>query len=342
MSNNEQAQLLLTPRQLRNRRQRIIRDQVQEHREEKKIRALAAEANTQSSAFMVKFYIVVGMAILVTILALLHHLKPNFLYKQRTAKQRPYHLSTMYPPNVVAERDLPRFFRSYTIATPQNKEARMAAVKISASRKALKEGNGNLKVVLKAWDASNIDQLLEHGACGVDFHQAYESASSVERKEDLLMWCLLTTRYAEGFFLESVEMLQSAFIKARRRGMVVKSSDSGLSNAYYLHPRNLGYDSTFAVLPSKVLTWILANSEDVVPSTEEYRRMLREYIDALVHSEGNEDKYMILEEVCQPYEPPRSIGKRCGIDDCCYFVVPDSEGGNFERDSNDKERGESM
>jgi hypothetical protein len=239
----------------------------------------------------------------------------------------------MYPPNVVTERDLPRFFRTYTIATPENKEARMAAKRIAASRRAVKKGNGNIRVILKAWDSSNIEQLMQRQICGADFAQAYHYTSSQERKEDLVMWCLLATKVVEGFFLESVDMLESALIVARRRGIVVKSSssDSNVLNSYYLHPRNLEYETTKAILPSKVFAWILANTEDVVPSTAEYRRMLQEYIHELVHSEGNIDNYMVLEEVCQPYPPKRSIGKQYGVDvfrpnDCCYFVIPESEG----------------
>jgi hypothetical protein len=54
-----------------------------------------------------------------------------------------------------------------------------------------------------------------------------------------------------------------------------------------------------AVLPSKVLTWILAHPEEVVPDLVEYRQMLQAYIYELVHSDGDDDnKYLILEEVC--------------------------------------------
>ncbi len=68
---------------------------------------------------------------------------------------------------------------------------------------------------------------------------------------------------------------------------------------FYLHPRNLSNDSTMAVLPSKVLTWILAHPEEVVPDLVEYRQMLQAYIYELVHSDGDDDnKYLILEEVC--------------------------------------------
>jgi hypothetical protein len=333
MPSEEQTQL--NPKQLRNRRSRILHDQAKEYREEKRVRAVAGESTKQSSAYLVRLYIVIGTAIIVTICAGLNYSRPSFISKPRK-KQPSYHLATMYPPNVVVERDLPRFFRTYTIATPQNKEARRAAKRIAASRLAARKGNGNIRVILKAWDSSNIEQLLRRQICGADFSQAYDSTSSQERKEDMVMWCLLAIKNVEGFFLESVDILESALIAARRRGMVVRSSssDSKLLNAYYLHPRNLEYESTKAILPSKVLAWILSNPEDVVPSIAEYRRMLQEYLHELVHSEGNDDKYMVLDEVCQPYPPKRAIFKQCGVDvfrpdACCYFVIPESEGGRF-------------
>jgi hypothetical protein len=243
------------------------------------------------------------------------------------------------------ERDLPRFFRTYSIATPGNKEARRAVRKMVASRNAMRKGLGNLKVLLKAWDGSNINRLLERNICGADFKQAYYATTTHERQADLVMWCLLATRVSEGVFLETVQMTDSPFVFAKRRGIIVQSTSTDrVSNAFYLHPRNLSYDSTMAVLPSKVLSWILANPEEVVPDLIEYRQMLQAYIYELVHSDGNDDnKYLILEEVCQQTPPKRAIGKVCSNsntntnndDRCCYFVLPESEGGRFGESSSD-------
>jgi hypothetical protein len=74
----------------------------------------------------------------------------------------------------------------------------------------------------------------------------------------------------------------------------------------------MSYDSTMVVLPSKLLTWILANPEEVVPDLVKYRQMLQAYIYEQVHSDGDDDnKYLILEEVCQQTPPKRAIGKVC-------------------------------
>jgi hypothetical protein len=342
-----QEQNLMSPSQLRQRRARIIRDKAKEQKEEKVFRDMASKSSSQTSVYMIRLYVVIGTAMVVTIIAALNYSRPSFLYKRRK-KQPPYYLATMYPPKMIVERDLPRFFRTYSIATPQNKVARMAVRRVASSRKALKTGNGNLQLLLKAWDASNIDHLLQRDICGPDFSQAYHSGSQ-ERQEDLVMWCLLTTRIAEGFFLESVDMIESALIVARRRGMIVKSSssDSGVLNAYYLHPRNLlESNDSMAIVPSKVMIWLLANPEDVLSNPSESRRMLQEHIYELVSSDEIKGNYMVLEEVCQPDPPKRVIGKQCASNrsDCCYFVVPEAEGGRFgdSSSSDDEEDGEKV
>lgn len=61
--------------------------------------------------------------------------------------------------------------------------------------------------------------------CGSDFSQVYPN-STEERKNDMVMWCLLATKVVEGFFLESVQLMDSALILAKGRGMVVKASSS--------------------------------------------------------------------------------------------------------------------
>ena len=334
----------LTSSQLRNRRARILRDKTKEKREEEIFNDRARKSNKSASTYMKRLYIVIGTAIIVTICAGLNYTRPPFLFGKKGKKQRAYYLATMYPPNVLLERDLPLFFLTYSIATPENKEARKAAKRIAASRKAVKAGNGNLRVLLKAWDSSHVQKLLDRQICGMEFNQAYLSTKSQERRDDLIMWCLLATEVVEGFFLESVDMLESSFILARQRGIVIQSasSDKRISTAYYLHPRNLEVESSMATLPAEVLTWILANPEEVVPNLSEYRQMLQEYIHEAVFSERGTDNYLVLEEICQQTLPKRAIAQQCGVnggptEGCCYFVVPESEGGAFSDSSDDED-----
>ena len=96
----------------------------------------------------------------------------------------------------------------------------------------------------------------------------------------------------------------------------------------------------------RLLSWILSNPEEKVPALQEYRQMLQRYIYELVHSEGNEDKYMYLDEVCQDTPPKRVMAKECGrsgrsAQECCYFVVPESEGMFAESDSSSDDADES-
>ena len=39
----------------------------------------------------------------------------------------------------------------------------------------------------------------------------YDDDIHKQRKEDLIMWCILTTRLADGFFLDSIEMIEGRF-----------------------------------------------------------------------------------------------------------------------------------
>ena len=173
-----------------------------------------------------------------------------------------------------------------------------------------------------------MNQLLERNICGRNFEVAYRASTS-QRQDDLLMWCLLTTRIVEGFFLGSVEMIGNAFVLAKQRGMIVlqtgetskykTSNDEGneeesrdkngrISNAYYLHPRLSGEESFVAALPSMVLDWLLEHPEN---SLVDPIVSLQEAIYQFIKTENVEDRYMILEEICQDVEPNRAIGKQC-------------------------------
>jgi hypothetical protein len=158
------------------------------------------------------------------------------------------------------------------------------------------------------------------------------------------MWCLLATRLVEGFFLESVEMIDTALFLTRNRGMVVKrqspfgtEDDHGtLSNAYYLHPRMNNTDIDW--IPSKALAMLISSPEDVVGDPSEAREMLQRFLYELVIAKGNEENYIVLDEICQQQRPHRAIAVNCphggeeGSSGCCYFVVPERYRGRFEHD----------
>lgn len=332
----------MSAKQLRQRRNRIIQDKMAETRDLDEIKDLTQKSDQIRAHYMTKLYIVVFTAFVVTLMAATNFMKPAFLYKRRK-NQPPMHLATLYPPEVVLERDLPRFFRSYTIATPTNRFARKAQVRIVNSRGALKHGTGTLPVLLRAWDETDINLLRERDFCGKDFEAAFVEGSQ-ERQGDLVLWCLLATRVVEGSFLESVEMTNNAFITARKRGMIVQRQRdvddapdrATISNAYYLHPRLPGEEHLpMAPLPSKVLKWLFAHPE---ASLSDPKLALQDLLYQLTSSEENRGRYMILDEVCQGTRPKRSIGEQCSkTGECCYFVVPQREGGKFDDISDDEE-----
>ena len=133
---------------------------------------------------MFQLYLVIGTAIIITTCKALNYSRPRFLNKpfKRSKPIPPYFFATMYPPSAVVERDLPRFFWTYSIATPQNKAARKAVRKIVASRRALKEPN--VKVLLKAWDTFNVRQLVQHNNVVPIFHKSI----LIALKNEKMIW----------------------------------------------------------------------------------------------------------------------------------------------------------
>lgn len=334
----------MNPQQLRQRRARIIRDKIREEDEMKELEkiVLMGRSNNQHSLHA---SIVIVTALIVTLVCVLRY--GNYgsyldgLYRvMGWSKAYPTFLfATQYPKDVILERDLPRFFQTYSIATPENEIARKAVEKISRSRFHLKRRAGIITSILKVWDESNIQLLLNRGLCGPDFEKAYNLGSEV-RRNDLLMWCLLATRIAEGYFMDSVEMIDSALFVTRKRGMVVRKpagsvpGGDALSTSYYLHPRT--NTTSVSWIPAKALAWITANPEERLGSPREARDLFRRYLNELVINQGNEEDYLVLDEVCQDDRPPRAIAIDCPVGedrDCCYFVLPAKYGGNFEPDT---------
>jgi len=318
----------MNEKQLRNRRQRIIQETAKEQEEIKKVTNIAKQSNRQASNYFLKLYLVLGTAVVVTIVAALNYTQPKLFKRRKTSP--PYYFTTLYPPGMDIDKELPRFFRSYSVATPQNKAARVAMKRVVQSRHNLQRGNGNIQVFLKSWDETHIEMLQERTFCGTDWKVAYDKASP-SRQESLLLWCLLATRVTDGIFLESVDMLQSALILARQRGIVVRSTETGYSTSYYVHPRRDSNElsSPLARVPSKLLQWMLANPEDFMENEQEAQDLLEEHLYRLVQEEEGSE-YMVLDQVCQTDRPRRSVARECQGDSCCYFVVPDSYGGNLD------------
>ncbi len=325
-------------RALRQRRAQMIAD-IQEEEFVKKVIQSKLESNSQSTHTF-KTVVIVLTAIVCTLGAFIHSQNPNF-FKKFSKKPIPtFQLATRYPANVIMERDLPRFFRQYTIATPENFKARQAVIRMLKSREHLRRRAGRIKTVLKAWDDTNVDRLLNQGICGDEFEKAYRRANQ-PRKDDMLMWCLLASRVSEGFFKESLEMIDSPLFLTRKRGIVIKRQPpagvadgyGALSTSFYLHPRKV--DSTeIHRIPTKILSMLLSAPEQEMndDAQDVIERMLYDQI----VTQGNEDDFLILEEVCQGTRPERAIAfESVNSDNGCYVVVPKKYGGNFEPDDDD-------
>jgi hypothetical protein len=351
--------------QLRSRRSRIDRDQARDRREERQIRKLVAQSSQSTNQYMIRFYLVVGTAIILSILALLQYTRPRFLYQHlnKQKRPRPYVLGTMYPPAIIQDLDhqeLPRFFQTLSIVTPENVHARHEVARLAHSRTNLRDATA-FSTKVKVWDQSQFQIYLDHHVCGTYFTDMYEKArqqGDTDRQLDLAMWCLLTTKMVEGFFLPTIDWVDSPMAFLQQRGMVFPSQTRDqddqrrLSTSMYLDPRTPSTLESFdptsrtAMLPSKMLTWILTNEPNHFESSQEHRRAMELFLYELVHAEGD-DHFLVLEahpcqdgQMLQPQKhSKRSMAKECipspngnGEWKCCEFILPESEGGNFEED----------
>eukprot|EP00531_Pseudo-nitzschia_arenysensis_P019185 CAMPEP_0116153964 /NCGR_PEP_ID=MMETSP0329-20121206/21528_1 /TAXON_ID=697910 /ORGANISM="Pseudo-nitzschia arenysensis, Strain B593" /LENGTH=327 /DNA_ID=CAMNT_0003650913 /DNA_START=98 /DNA_END=1081 /DNA_ORIENTATION=+ len=308
--------------QLRQRRSQIIKDKIEDTRVKRVIQN--SVGRSQYSSHYLKTILVVITALLCTVAALLRYSNPKLverLWKKKTPIPT-FQLATRYRPNIVVERDLPRFFRHYTIATPENAMAREAVLKMLRSRDQLRRRAGRIKTSVKAWDDSHVEQLLTQRVCGEDFEAAYRRASQ-PRKDNLLMWCLIASRITEGFFKESLEFIDSPLFLTFADGY------GALSTSFYLHPR-INNSAEINMMPSKVLSLLISAPEEdgALGGEEAIERMIYE----LVVTEGNEKGFLILEEMCQDTRPDRAVAREIGQHgERCFFVVPKSYGGNFDQ-----------
>ena len=323
--------------EIRQRRARFVQSMNQEEQEMNEIKNMIKKSQASNTYFL-KLSLVVGTAIVVTIVALLHQFRPSLFYGKKI-RGKPFRFASVYTGDIVLQRDLPRFFRSYTIATPENKVARMAVARSARSRNSMRE-TSEIKLKYHTYDAFGVDTLLDQQGCGQDFNEIYYSSSD-KRKADMFMWCLLASKRVEAFLLDSVQMIQSPLSLTKGRGIVVRSSfdpENRLSNAFYIHPRKLvNKQSTMNAIPRKVIVWLLDHPETDQTSYEEYEGMMQAYINDLVYSEGGEENFIFLDEICQPYRPSRTIAEKCEDESCCYFVLPEKyKAFFFDEDSSDE------
>jgi hypothetical protein len=351
------------------------RDQARDQREERKIKKQVEQSSQTTNHYMIRLYLVVGTAIIVTIVALLNTARPRFLYQRQDPKQqkrpRPYTLGTMYPPAIIQDLDnkeLPRFFQTWSIVTPENGKARHEVTRVAHSRAKLR-ADSVYPVHVKVWDQAQFQIYLHHNICGTYFSDMYEKArqqGDMDRQLDLTMWCLLTTKVVEGFFLPTVDWVDSPIAFLQQRGMVFYNNhhhdnqedehqSPRLSSSMYLNPRTTATttldpssSTTTAMLPSKMLTWVLSNEPSQFESPQEYRRAMEMFLYELVHAEGD-DHFLVLEATCGQKQAhsnvskklKRSMAKECNDnsnnndEECCEYLLPESEGGNFEDDDND-------
>ena len=134
-------------RKIRQRRARIIHDTAKHKAEERRVQDAVKKSTRGSSVYFIQVFLVVFTALVISIGTILRYTQPQFfsrLWKRRNIP--PFYIATKYPNHVILERDLPRFYQTYSIATSKNEAARDAVNKIIRSRAQLRHRLGDTKV----------------------------------------------------------------------------------------------------------------------------------------------------------------------------------------------------
>ena len=328
-------------------RQRHRQQMAQDKREETRTKKKLESYSTQTNQYMLKFYIVVGTAIVVTVISILYHVNPKFLHgRSKQGEAAPIFLGTLYGPNIQLDKSLPRFFRTFSISKDENLRERTAVRRVILNRKRI--SSAGAPSVLKAWDNTQLEYYIqERNLCGDDFQEAYQATLDSQdwmRQRELVKWCLLATRVVEGFVSSNVTVHKSPLMYLKERGLLLESSkessSTGLSTMVYMEPRNdpLEDRSRTAQLPSLMLTWLLTNH--TTRSASDYRAQLNKYFEKLVEQKGA-DQYLKLEEDCgeeSSSKSRRTVFSICEMEEsCCYYSLPKSSSIRFRQSGDDEE-----
>lgn len=151
-------------------------------------------------------------------------------------------IMTVYPETIPVRKDLPLFFRFYSLATPENQAAREANRHVAQHRQVLQDpGPFDQHIFLHAWEHEDFAQQIDRANitmddfCGDGFQDNYQGASgtiSAKKRDDLLIWCLLARGNHDGYVKFQTETIRSGITRGRT-GVAIR----------YLHQKRIHSDS---------------------------------------------------------------------------------------------------
>jgi len=122
----------------------------QQQKDREKLQSEVLSIMTRSYVQVLLFLIVLGIV-------LLFLFAPHLVFGRKGPKLPMRRLMTVYPTTMHINRDLPRFYQSYAIATPDNEEARQAVRKVAEMRRvATDPSRFNQKILFTAWEHEDL------------------------------------------------------------------------------------------------------------------------------------------------------------------------------------------
>lgn len=270
---------------------------------------------------------------------------PSLIFPQKSARLMGRRIMTIYPAALHVKRDLPRFFDSYAIVTPENLPARRAIRQVAAIRRiVIDSGRFNQKLTMQAWEHEDFTKQLPGQAldsfCGAGFRNQYlfqqkqkqdqvETASSIDdrtRIDDLMYWCIMQSGQHDGFVRWNVTVEASL-----TRGMlgvagVYKDVETGqrrIRPSFLFLPirepkkddQDTGRSTT---LPFKIMKWLL-DPLNALYTQEDYEKVLYNFI------EEEADRWVLLHAAC-------TVSERSALDTTQRRVITECHDGSATGD----------
>jgi hypothetical protein len=285
---------------------------------------------------------------------------PKLFFPQRSPRLTDRRIMTIYPADMPIKRDLPRFFQSYAIVTPENLPARRAVRQVAAVRRiATDSGRFNQKLKLQAWEHEDFTrQLPGHSLdsfCGAGFNNQYtyqqkqilESEASTgnvnvddrTRPDDLMYWCILQSGQHDGFVRWNVTV--EASLTRGMPGVVgvytdLETGQRRVRPSFLFLPirerkkKNDHEDTEMSTtVPFKMIKWLI-NPVNALYTQADYEIALYKFI------EEEADRWVLLHAACTVSErstldtTQRRVVTECHDDDkttgedetCCAIYDP--------------------
>ena len=249
------------------------------------------------------------------------------------------------PAHVSVKRMLPRVYRNYAVATPENAAARRVVRETAALRKFATHSGPYYRqhIALHTVEHEEVQAQLptdqdKDAVCGSGFARAYSTKNAAAR-DHLVLFCLLALGTHDGYILWNTTL--TASLTRGTQGVVAKYVNQNrvhssllllpiLSRERVAKKQQQANDAVqpSTLLPLPTLEWLIRRVTGDNSQTD-YVRDLEEFLYARISQEPN---WVWLNAACSSADrarleaqQQRRIGTTCSEDDmeeCCSFYDP--------------------